>query len=195
MSNLGIFGDRKRQKQRYILLLGVVGLPVVALHLGRWWCPLVAGGQAFGACPLLWSCVPSLLSAFLLYACRVACKYAPISRFKGVFSAVCGVGVDLWGFCVREWLGGFRACCVFASVFILLHLCLLLFCPFVLSAPVVLLPCLSFHALCLCDSLGVVVVSFSLSDKTKKSAFVLRSFFTWFWCLYFKLSKAIIASL
>ena len=26
----------------------------------------------------------------------------------------------LWGFCVREWLGGFGACCVFALLFVLL---------------------------------------------------------------------------
>lgn len=48
----------------------------------------------------------------------------------------------LRGFCVREQLGGLKACSVFAFVFILLHLCLLWFClfvlSFVLSAPVVL---------------------------------------------------------
>ena len=44
--------------------------------------------------------------------------------------------------------------------------------------------------------LGCVVgVSFSLWTKRKRSAFVLRSVFTRFWCLYFKLSNAIIASL
>ena len=71
----------------------------------------------------------------------------------------------LCGFCVREWLGGLKACGVFASVFLLLLLCLP---PFML---VVLLcsGCLSFVLLrCLCGSLGVVVVSFSLSDYTQK---------------------------
>ena len=67
---------------------------------------------------VLWSCVPSFLSALLLYACRVACKYALISRFKGVFSAVCVFGVGLlglgalrglWGFCTRVELGGLEA--------------------------------------------------------------------------------------
>ena len=41
---LGKIGDRKGQKQRYILLLGVAGASVVALSLGRW-CPLGAGGR------------------------------------------------------------------------------------------------------------------------------------------------------
>ena len=74
----------------------------------------------------------------------------------------------LCGFCVRERLGGFGACGVFAfrfrffSVFALLlsfglSLCL----PFVLSAPVVV----SFRP---CGSLGVVGVAFSLSDVQTK---------------------------
>ena len=70
--------------------------------------------------------VPSLLSALSLCAWCVACKYGSISRFKGVFSGFwgCCVGLfvlgalrGLWGFCVREWLGGYMTCCVFASVF------------------------------------------------------------------------------
>ena len=40
---VGFLRYQKRQKQRYILLLGVVWLPGVALHLARWWCPLGAG--------------------------------------------------------------------------------------------------------------------------------------------------------
>lgn len=51
-----------------------------------------------------------LLSALSLCACRVACKYAFIWHFKGVFSVVYGFGVGLccfgalrglWGFCTR----------------------------------------------------------------------------------------------
>ena len=58
--------------------------------------------------------------------------------FRGVFSAFCGVCVGLccscalrglWGFCARVELGGLEACGVFASVFLLLLLCL----PFFLS--------------------------------------------------------------
>ena len=137
-----------------------------------------------GAGPLV---VCSLvLSALLLCSRCVACKYAFISRFKGVFRGFYGVCVGLccsgalrglWGFCVRERLGGFRACCVFASVYpffiffayvirffsVLDFLCLFSGCPSLLW--------LSFFVLlhCLCGSLGVVVgFSFSLSDKTKK---------------------------
>ena len=112
-----------------------------------------------------------LLSSFSLCLWCVACKYGSISHFKGVFSGfpLLDVGLycfdalrGLWGFCVREWLGGLKACGVFASIFPLLclpfHLftCLL---SFILSALLwlsffVLLHCLSFPAL--------FVVSFSL---------------------------------
>ena len=71
----------------------------------------------------------------------------------------------LCGFCTRVELGGLKACGVFAFRFLLLLLCLP---PFML---VVLLcsGCLSFVLLhCLCGSLGVVVVSFSLTDYTQK---------------------------
>ena len=83
-------------------------------------CPLV---QAFeGAGPVgvpalvLWSCVPLLLSALSLCPRCVALEICLYSRFKGVFSAVwgCCEGLyclralrGLWGFCVREWLGGY----------------------------------------------------------------------------------------
>ena len=133
-------------------------------------CPLGAGVQG---CSCYFANVnkngvkPLLLSALLLYACRVACKYALISRFKGVFSAVCVFGVGLfvlgalrglWGFCTREWLGGLKACGVFASIFAFLLLLLSLF-----QLPLlVLLSCL------VCSCVLVGVVSFSLSDKTKK---------------------------
>ena len=61
---------------------------------------------------------PLLSSALLLCLWCIVLEYALISHSKGVFSAVCGVCVGLcglralcglWGFCVREWLGGFRA--------------------------------------------------------------------------------------
>ena len=115
-----------------------------------------------------------LLSSFLLCVRCVACKYGSVSRFKGVFRGFwgCCVGLcrsgalrGLCGFCARVELGGLEACGVFASVFLLLLLCLP---PFML---VVLLcsGCLLLILLhCLCGSLGVVVVSFSLSDYTQK---------------------------
>ena len=70
------------------------------------------------------------------------------------------------GFCVREVFGGFKACGVFAPVFILLPFSFCLsfylfapaFCPFVLLCS----GCLSL------SSCIVFVVSFSLSDYTQK---------------------------
>ena len=73
----------------------------------------------------------------------------------------------LWGFCVREWLGGLKACCVFAF---LLSFCLSSFAPvfasFYAGCPSLLW--LSFFVLlhCLCGSLGVGGVAFSLTDYT-----------------------------
>ena len=74
----------------------------------------------------------------------------------------------LCGFCVREWLGGYMTCGVFAFVFLLLSLCLLSFyarCPSLLW--------LSFFVLfacfvCPCGLVVFVVVSFSLTDYTQK---------------------------
>ena len=65
---------------------------------------------------VLWSCVPLLLSALSLCLWCIALEICLYSRFKGVFSVVCGVCVGLCclgdlfglcGFCVREWLGGY----------------------------------------------------------------------------------------
>ena len=94
---------------------------------------------------ILWSCAPCLLSAFLFCACRVACKYASISRFKGVFSGFYGVCVGLCGlralrglcgFCARVELGGLKACGVFASVFLHLSSAFLVFALFLCSSPI-----------------------------------------------------------
>ena len=77
-----------------------------------------------------------LLSALLPFVRCDALEICLYSRFKGVFSAVWAFRVGLyclgalrglWGFCTREWLGGYMACGVFAfrflsfaSVFLLL---------------------------------------------------------------------------
>ena len=70
-----------------------------------------------------------LLSALLPFVRCDALEICLYSRFKGVFSAVWGADVYLYGlrslrglccFCVREWLGGFMARGVFAFVFHLL---------------------------------------------------------------------------
>ena len=71
------------------------------------------------------------------------------------------------------FLGLLRSCCCF-SWFVLLLL----------------------RSCCLWVSLGLWVVAFfPYRTKRKRSAFVLRSVFTRFWCLYFRLSNAIIAFL
>ena len=120
-------------------------------------CPLV---QAFGVVLPFVAC-SILLPALSLCAWRVALEYGSISRFQGVFSVVQGVCVGLsclgalrglWGFCVREWLGGLKACGVFASVFLLLLLCLPPFMLVVLlcSGCLSLSSCIVFEALWVC---------------------------------------------
>ena len=110
-------------------------------HIFGKWCECVVSCAPFVVCfivstwcrrcapaPSLWVCSVPLpcLCPLSCFACRVACEYGFISRFKGVFSAFWGADVclyrlrslrGLWGFCVREWLGGFMACCVFALLF------------------------------------------------------------------------------
>ena len=126
-----------------------------------------------------------LLSALSLCLWWVVLEICLYSRFEGVFRGFPLLDVclyclralrGLWGFCVRERLGGFMACGVFCLSFLLLSSC----------PAFVLLSCLAscfacFPALCLVFlssclvlfvlvSLWLVVVSFSLSDKTKKKS-------------------------
>ena len=120
------------------------------------WCPLVWVCRLFECSVLarvLWWCAPCLLSACLLCACRVACKYGSISRFEGVFSGFWGVGVYLYrfgvlrglcGFCARVELGGYMTCGVFASILSLLPMFYLLRPCFISFASVFLLLRLSF---------------------------------------------------
>ena len=77
----------------------------------------------------------------------------------------------LWGFCVRERLGGLKACGVFASIYS--FICLYL--PFFLSLYLLLvllsfvgLVVFRFRLFVLLFSLWVFVFSFSLSDYTQK---------------------------
>ena len=108
----------------------------------------------------------SILSALPLCLWSVTFEYASVSRFKGVFRGFYTFGVGLcylgalrglWGFCVREWLGGLKACGVFAfllsfftsllsyflSSFLSFCSCVCLtFCPFLCLYAVVVL-CLS----------------------------------------------------
>ena len=108
----------------------------------------VASGPAGVLALVLWWCVPSFcpLSRFVfgaLYLNVVLFRvFRGFSGFYGVRVGLCCLGAlrGLWGFCVREWLGGLKACGVFASLFVLL--------PFFFFSCVCLLLCpLSFFAL------------------------------------------------
>ena len=139
------------------------------------------GEPALVACPLLSCRVPCLLSALLLCACRIACKYGSISHFKGVFSAFWGADVCLYGFgvlrglcgfCARVELGGYMTCGVFASLlssfvlflvlYFVLYLVLLLLCsPFFLPSLLLLLSLFLLSSACplgcLASALGLVL--------------------------------------
>ena len=78
----------------------------------------VASGPDGVLALVLWSCVPLLLSSLSLCSWCVSLEICLYSRFKGVFSGfpLLDVGLycsgalrGLWGFCVREWLGGLKA--------------------------------------------------------------------------------------
>ena len=158
------FRRPKRAKVKYILGLGL-----------SWCvssCPLGAGGALLLP---LFGCVPSLspcLCPLSCFACRVACEYGFISRFKGVSSAFWGADVclyrlrslrGLWGFCVREWLGGYMACGVFAPIFSFFHLLRLSSRALPLLSSACPLVCL----VCSCVIVGFVF-SFSLTDVCAK---------------------------
>ena len=84
---------------------------------------------------------------------------------------VLGVLRGLCGFCARVELGGFGACCVFASIFRFFSVFALLLslCPCVsVSALLCLSSCLVLSCLVCSCSLVVFVVSFSLSVYTQK---------------------------
>ena len=125
----------------------------------------------------LFGCVPSLCPSFvpfLLCLWYIAFEYGFISRFKGVFGAFWGADVclyrlrslrGLWGFCVREWLGGYMACGVFRLSFSSLFLS----CP----AFVLLLSCFPAWLLllvlsCFLGFVGLAVGFLSLTDYTQK---------------------------
>lgn len=184
MSHLGIFGDKKGRNLNIFLKSGV---SVCGRVLLWWWlssCPLVqrcAGVRGFRTCRrsalVLWWCAPRLLSALLHCACRVACEYGSISRFKGVLRGFWGANVCLYGFgvlrglcgfCARVELGGLEACGVFASIlssfvlFLVLSYVLLLLClPFFLSSLLLLLSLFLLSSACplgcLASALGLVL--------------------------------------
>ena len=88
----------------------------------------------------------------------------------GVGLCCLGALRGLWGFCVREWLGGLEACGVFASVFLLLSLCLLSFYALCLSSGALplLSSCLPCLFLCPCGFLCVLLFLFPFRAIRKK---------------------------
>ena len=89
---LGVFSGKSETKRGKSEIYFGFEASVVALHLWRWWCPPSAGGALL---LLLFGCVPSLspcLCPLSCFACRVACEYGFISRFKGVLE---GFGVRM----------------------------------------------------------------------------------------------------
>ena len=121
---LGVFGDKKGRNTNIFLKVREgkrAEMWSLACLLA---CPLVQVVRAsrrqdlpeVGSGPLVVCSL--LLSALLLCLCMIALEYGSISRFKGVFRGfpLLDVGLycfdalrGLWGFCVREWLGGFMA--------------------------------------------------------------------------------------
>ena len=150
------------------------------------WVQVVQGFEASGPAGCwLWSSgrvSPPFYPPFLLCSLCIGLKYGSISRFKGVFRGFwgCCVGLyglgalrGLWGFCTREWLGGLKACGVFASVFIFLAFicCFLLLLLSRFQLPLLVLlssACPLSLWLVLGFVLFGVVVSFSLSVYTQK---------------------------
>ena len=118
----------------FVVLLSSSFVVAVVVSTGCRWCRVQGLPVSCGVCSLL-------LFALLLFPWCIGLKYALISQFKAVFSGFWGwcVGLyrlrallGLWGFCVREWLGGFGACGVFrlsfSSFLLLSSLFLLSFC-------------------------------------------------------------------
>ena len=89
----------KRAKVKYILGFGA---SVVALSLGRWWCPPSAGGALLLP---LFGCVPSLCPAFALFPALLAVSLANMALFRILRAFLEGFGVRMyvcmgWGLCV-----------------------------------------------------------------------------------------------
>ena len=165
------FSETKKGKSEIYFGFGAFVVCFIVSTWCRWCAPA----------PSLWVCsVPfSLpLPSFLLCLWCIAFEYGFISRFKGVLEGfgafwgvrgcLCCLGAlrGLWGFCVRERLGGFMSCGVFAFLFVLFAPAFISF-PAFLACPLVLclsscLPCLF---LCHC---GVCVFFFPFGLYAKR---------------------------
>ena len=137
----------------------------VVVSTGARWCRVQGFRWSFVVCSVPLSLpfvpLPALFSVHRLEICLYFAFLGGLARFQSV-----GVGLyclralrGLWGFCVREWLGGLEACSVFASVFLLLCLYFVRFyllclssgaLPLLLSACPLCLLCLSLWPCGLC---------------------------------------------
>ena len=116
---------------------------------------------------VLWSCVPSfcplcrfVLGALSLNMALFRVLRAFLARFVWVCVGLCGLRAlrGLWGFCVRERLGGLKACGVFASLFVLLPISFCLsfylfapaFCPVFLLLVLLCSGCFSLLSFLIC---------------------------------------------
>ena len=94
--------NRRQQTAKFKIYLSFegAGASVVALSLGRWWCPLGAGGAGCRASGVLRCVFRPFLPAFALFPAFLsyfAFQICPISRFKGVFRGFYGADVYLYG--------------------------------------------------------------------------------------------------
>lgn len=122
---------------------------------------------------VFWWCAPRLLPACLHCACRVACKYGSISRFKEVFRGFYGTDVFVWVE-VFALIVGLLCACGVRRLYDLRRVCLS-FCPlcscfylFSCFPRLVLLAAWLLILVLSSLSLWVVVVSFSLTDVCAK---------------------------
>ena len=96
------FRRPKRAKFKIYLDFEVAGASVVALSLGRWWCPLGGRWSALVARPAFVPCSMPFVP-FLLCLWCIASEYGSISHFKGVF-------IGFWGLC-RVFLSWWLSSC------------------------------------------------------------------------------------
>ena len=92
------FRRPKRAKFKIYLDFEVAGASVVALSLGRWWCPLGGRWSALVARPAFVPCSMPFVP-FLLCLWCIASEYGSISHFKGVFrgfGGLCRVLLSWW---------------------------------------------------------------------------------------------------
>ena len=102
------FRRPKRAKFKIYFNFDAYRASVVALSLGRWWCPLGAGGQAFGASGVLRCVFCPFCPLYCLSFGAMPLKYASI-RILRAFPE---------GFGVVVWVCSFWVLCVACVAFV-----------------------------------------------------------------------------